>query len=197
MPVGFDSTTLSVLLNPDAAIPDDPATGKPPDLVRERLQGLIERLQKERQVVVVPTPVVAEILSVIGPTSADYLQVINRSRVFSVKPFDEVAAIELAFLNRDVFARLDKKSKVAPYQKVKIDRQILAICKAAGCDTIYTDDKGLITRAEMCGMKAIRLCDLPIPDSARQGNLNLERHEAMPEPEPDDDEADDDEIVGT
>lgn len=192
MPVGFDSTTLSVLLNPNAAIPDDPATGKPPDLARERLQGLVERLQKDRQVVVIPTPVVAEILSVIGPTSADYLQVINRSRVFSVRAFDEVAAIELAFLNRDVFARLDKKSRLAPHQKVKIDRQILAICKASGCDTIYTDDKGLITRVEMCGIKAVRICDLAIPESARQGKLDLEQHEAMPEPEPEDDEADND-----
>ena len=29
MPVAFDSTTLSTLLNPDAGVPNDPETGKP------------------------------------------------------------------------------------------------------------------------------------------------------------------------
>ena len=188
MPVGFDSTTLTVLLNQSALIPDDPATGKPPDLARERLLGLVQRLQKERQPIIVPTPVVAGTLSAIGPISSDYLQIVNKSRVFSIRPFDEVAAIELAFLNRDIFAKLDRKSRLAPYQKVKIDRQILAICKVAGCETIYTDDKGLITRVEMCGITANRICDLPIPEAARQDNLALESHEELPEPEPDEDD---------
>ena len=91
-------------------------------------------------------------------------------------------------MNRDIFAKLDRKSRLAPYQKVKIDRQILAICKVAGCETIYTDDKGLITRVEMCGITANRICDLPIPKAARQDNLALESHEELPEPEPDEDD---------
>lgn len=187
MPVGFDSTTLSILLNPATRVPSDPATGKPPDLAKERVQALIEKLQMERQKIIIPAPVTAEILTVIGPTSTDYLAIINKSRVFEVKPLDEVAAIELAFLNRDTFAAGDKKNKLLPYQKVKVDRQILAICKLAGCDTLYTDDKGLINCAALCGIKTVRVCELPVPDSARQGKLALEEHEQLPE-------MDDDEI---
>ena len=56
MPVAFDSTTLSILLNPKASVPADPATGKPPDLAKERIQALVEKLQKERQKIIIPAP---------------------------------------------------------------------------------------------------------------------------------------------
>jgi len=189
MPVAFDSTTLSILLNPDARVPNDPATGKPIDLPKERVQALVVKIQKEKEKIVIPAPVTAEILTVVGPTYADYLAIINKSRVFEVVPLDEKAAIELAFLNRDAFAASDKKNRLQPYQKVKVDRQILAICKTAGCDTLYTDDKSLIASAKLCGIKTVRLSELPLPDSARQGKLALEPHDELPEM--DDDEIDD------
>lgn len=123
----------------------------------------------------------------VGPTNTEYLTIINKSRVFEVKPLDEIAAIELAFLNCGAFASGDKKNKTQPYQKV--DRQILAICKVAGCDTLYTDDKSLIASAKLCGINTIRVCELPVPDAARQGKLALDAHEELPENE--DDEIDD------
>ena len=189
MPVAFDSTMLSTLLNPSAGVPTDPATGKPVECPKERVEGLVVKLSKAKEKIIIPAPVTAEILSVIGPANTDYLSIINRSRVFEVVPLDDKAAVELAFLNRDVFRTRDKKSKAQPHQKVKVDRQILAICKVAGCDTLYTDDKSLIGCAKLCGITTVRLCDLPIPDSARQHNLDLEPHDELPEIE--DDEIDD------
>ena len=183
MPVAFDSTMLSTLLNPGVGVPNDPKTGKPIEWARERVQGLVVTLQKESVKIVIPAPVTAEILTLIGPTNTEYLSIINRSRVFEVVPLDEKAAFELAFLNRDVFAARDRKNKFQPYQKLKVDRQILAICKVAGCDTLYTDDKNLIGSAKLCGIATVRLCDLPIPESARQGKLDLEPHDELPESE--------------
>lgn len=187
MPVAFDSTMLSLLLNPQSGVPNDPATGKAVDWPKERVQGLVERLQKEREKIVIPAPVIAEVLTVIGPTNTDYLAIINRSRVFEVAPLDEKSAMELAFLNRDAFRANDKKNRLQPYQKTKVDRQILAICKASGCGTLYTDDKGLIESAKLCGVVTVRLCDLPIPEAARQQSLDLEPHDALPEMHADDD----------
>ena len=163
MAVGFDSTMLSLLLNPDTQIPADPSTGLPVDLAKERVEFLVASIQKQRQKIVVPTPVVAEILTLLGPTSAKYLQIINKSVVFEVRPFDEIAAIELSFLNRDVFATQDTKNKLEPYQKIKIDRQILAVCRVAKCNVLYTDDKGLINRAAMCDIQTRRLCEVSDP----------------------------------
>lgn len=189
MTAAFDSTMLSTLLNPGGGVPSDPTTGKPVEWPKERVQGLVVKLQKEGTKIVIPAPVVAEILTLIGPTNTDYLAIINRSRVFEVVPLDEKAAVELAFLNRDVFVTGDKKNKFQPYQKLKVDRQILAICKVAGCDTLYTDDKNMIATAKLCGIATVRLCDLPIPESARQGNLDLDQHDELPESEDEENDA--------
>lgn len=187
MPVGFDTTILSALLNPTGRLPNDPATGLPVELAQERIKGLIIQLQKDRQRIIIPTPCVAELLSVIGPTNSEYLQIINRSRVFEVRAFDELAAFELAFINRDVLGKEDTKNRLEPRQKVKFDRQILAVWRVAGCEVIHTDDNGLITSAEKCGLTAVRISDLPIPDDAKQGSLALDRHDPLPVPEDEDD----------
>lgn len=187
-PCAFDSTMLSLLLNPKSKAPLDPTTGKPIEFARERVQDLVRRLNKSRQKVIIPAPVTAEILSAVGPANADYLRIINRARIFEVKAFDEVAAIELAFLNRDVFGKQDKTNKLENRQKVKVDRQILAVSKVAGCETIYTDDANLRNRAEMCGIKALGIGDIPIPASAKQIEMDLEQHEEIPKAGNDDDE---------
>ena len=132
-PCAFDSTMLSLLLNPKSKAVTDSETGKPIELARERVQDLVRRLNRSRQKIIIPAPVTAEILSAVGPANADYIRIINRARIFEVRSFDEVAAIELAFLNRDIFGKQDKTNKLETRQKVKVDRQILAVCKVADC----------------------------------------------------------------
>lgn len=188
-PIAIDATTLSILLNPAARVPIDPATGQPLDLARERLVGFIAQAEKERRKLIIPTPVTAELLTAIGPTSADYIRVVNRKAVFEVRSFDEVAAVELAFLNRDVFGALDHKNGLEPWQKMKVDRQIIAVAKVADCEKILTEDDGLGNRARLCEIEPLKLIDLPIPDSSKQGALQFEDHEEIPAPDPDPPEA--------
>jgi len=170
-PIAIDATTLSIMLNPKSRIPVD--------LARERINGFIAKAEKDRRKLIIPTPATAELLTAIGPTSADYLRVINRKAVFEVKSFDEVAAMELAFLNRDVFGELDRKNKLEPWQKIKVDRQIIAIAKVADCEQILTEDDALANRARLCDIEAVRLADLPIPESAKQHELQLDDHEEI------------------
>lgn len=72
-----------------------------------------------------------------------------------------------------------------PYQKRKVDRQIIAICRVYDVTELYTDDKGLTKRAQLCGITSVCISDCPIPAKARQGNLNLEQHEEIPRSEDD------------
>lgn len=130
--VAFDNTMMSILLNPEGQIPDDVATGKPVDGAKERAEGLIKRLEKNKRKVLLPTPAIAELLTAIGPSAQQYVNTVSRSRVFEIGSFDARCAAELALLNRDTFAENDKKNKAEPYQKIKVDRQIIAICKVAG-----------------------------------------------------------------
>jgi hypothetical protein len=125
-PVGFDNTLLSILLNPNGRIPLDPTTGKPIADAKRRAEYLVEKLEKSRQKIIIPTPAVAELLTAIGPDAQQYFSIIARSRLFELASFDLRCAIELAILNRDIFASSDPKNPHEAYQKVKIDRQLIA-----------------------------------------------------------------------
>jgi predicted nucleic acid-binding protein len=174
---------LSTLLNPEGKVPDDPATGNPVVFGRERAEAVVQQIQKARRKIILPAPACAELLTAIGPDAQQYINVVSRSRVFEIGNFDARSAAELALLNRDTFSAHDQKNKAEPYQKVKVDRQIIAICKVYGVTEVYTDDDGLAKRARMCGITPIALADIPVPDSARQGELELEQHEPIPEAE--------------
>lgn len=182
---------LSVLLNPSGKTPCIPGTTTPVELAKERAEGVVEAIQRDNRKIILPTPACAELLTAIGPDAQQYLEIVGRSRVFEVASFDARAAMELAFLNRGVFSKEDTDNAAEPYQKRKVDRQIIAICKVAGVIEVYTDDKGLAKRARLCGIEPISISDCPIPESSRQHSLGLElvRHEELPESEPDDDEA--------
>ena len=187
--VAFDNTMLSALLNPGGKPPRIPGTDIPVDFPKERAEAVVDTIAKANLKIILPTPACAELLTAIGPDAQQYLNIVAQSRVFDVAPFDAICAAELAILNREVFKAGDDKNKAEPYQKRKVDRQIIAICKVTGVGQIYTDDKGLAERAALCGIEAICLNDCPLPDNARQGDLlSLAPHVAMLEAD-DDDEA--------
>lgn len=181
MTAAFDNTMLSILLNPDGNIPNDPATNAPVAEARARAEAVVQQLQKARRKIILPAPACAELLTAIGPEAQQYLNIVGRSRVFDVGNFDARCAAELALLNRGEFQQHDNKNKAEPYQKRKVDRQIIAIAKVYGVSEIYTDDDGLAKRARMCGITPISIAEVPIPEAAKQIPLALEEHDPIPE----------------
>jgi predicted nucleic acid-binding protein len=175
--VAFDNTMLSILLNPD--------TNSKVSLAKERAESVVQALEKSRRKIILPAPACAELLTAIGPTAQQYINTVSRSRLFEVASFDGRCAAELALLNRDTFRLNDKRDKLEPYQKIKVDRQIIAICKVYGATELYTDDDGLQKRARLCGIVALGIGDIPIPESEKQIKLELEPHPAIPEAEND------------
>ena len=168
--VVIDTAILLFILQPNARAPlgDD---DQPIPKCRERVELLLKDLSDAAIRVVVPTPVLAELLVSVGPGKAQLLGQINQSTAFSVAAFDQIAAIECACLNDPTLAKkLGPKDTKA---KVKFDRQILAIAKVAGAHTLYTDDKRLIARATANGLKTVRMQDLPVPPEPPQGELEL------------------------
>ncbi len=88
-------------------------------------------------------------------------------------------------MNREIFAIQDQKDGLEPYQKIKVDRLIIAVMKVAGVENVYTDDRGLAKRARLCGMIPVSTAELPIPTEDRQ--INMEFHvptDEIPDPEP-------------
>jgi hypothetical protein len=98
-----------------------------------------------------------------------YLSEIALRANFYIQPFDQLAAIELAAM--DILARKQGNKRfplpeTVPWQKVKFDRQIIAIAKLHKAHTIYSDDDGVRTFAEDVGIKGIASWELDIPKSS-------------------------------
>src|SRR5438552_12063551 len=144
--VVFDTTVLSLLLRPGARPPRDPATGEPVAHARERLEALVEALQKSRTVVIVPAPVLSELLIKAGDAGPGIVAAIQRSAAFRVAAFDTRAAVELAQMTNASLAtaRERREAVAATAAKIKFDRQVIAIAKVQGATAIYSDDEELI-----------------------------------------------------
>ncbi len=163
MIIVVDSTSLVLLINPDANPPTDPNTSEPLKFAKERVEFLISSLTS-RDSLIVPTPVLAEVLVKAENGGPELLQQISDLSRIRIVPFDTKAAIETAYMTREATEAGDKKSgSDQPWQKVKFDRQIIAIARAAGASKIYSDDEDLAKFAKKIGIEVISTWDLPVP----------------------------------
>lgn len=171
--VAFDNSIFCIAIHPDAK----PRSGV--DRGRERVEYLLENLKQQDERIIIPAPAFSEFLVLAGDEGPLYLAKIRDMSIFRIEPFDDRAAVELADIEIAIRAKGDKRGSVpeAEWQKVKFDRQIIAIAKVHGVRCIYSDDPHIAKHGKDCGLEVIALADLPIPP-ATQTKLELE--EAVP-----------------
>jgi hypothetical protein len=170
----IDTTFLTLLLNPGAAPPIHPETREPVAFCRERIEGFIDALSERGDTLVIPAPSLAEALCATDAMEA-YLDALQRYRAVEIAPFDTRAAYELAVFFRAARASGDKRSgQPGPWQHVKMDRCIVSIAKARGCDWFYTDDSNQLTFARAMGFHTASSWDLPVPSALAQGDFGTE-----------------------
>lgn len=158
-----DSSALALLINPDANPPHDPGTGQPVTNAAGRVRHFLKGLAPN-DTIIVPTPVLAEILVVADLGGPQTLAEISKSARIRTKAFGDRAAIETAALTQEAVLRGDKRSgSAAPYQKIKVDRQIIAIARIEQSTRLYADDLNLIKFAKHLGMDVFSTWDLPEP----------------------------------
>jgi predicted nucleic acid-binding protein len=173
--VVFDASILVLLFDPDARPPADPKTGKPVARCKERLEHLINGFERAQTKVVIPTPVLSEVLIRAGEAGPAYLEELNGSARFKIVPFDTRAAVELAALTREALDAGDKRDgSAAPWAKVKFDRQIVAIALTERAEVIYSDDDDIRRYAPRLGITVLGIAELPLPPDDPQGNLPLD-----------------------
>jgi predicted nucleic acid-binding protein len=166
--VSIDSGFLGLFLHPEAKAPDDPNTTKPTEKARERVEQLIDDLDSQRERIIIPAPVIAEFLVLAGKDGPQYLSEISLQASFYIQPFDEMAAIELAGMELLARGKGHKRTPLphgVPWQKVKFDRQIVAIAKLHKVHTIYSTDQDVRDIAEDVGIKVVSVWELPLPQS--------------------------------
>jgi predicted nucleic acid-binding protein len=175
--VVFDTSMLLLVLDPNAKPPADPTTEAPVAQAAARIEYLIDRLSNDREKIIVPTPVLSELLVYAGEAMQAYLQYFHDRAVFRIAPFDEKAAIEAALAHRDALnrggLRIDAASPDTTRTKIKFDRQIVAITRAEGARAVYSDDEDVIGYATQAGLAAFRTMDLDLPPEDAQQSLDF------------------------
>lgn len=95
-----------------------------------------------------------------------------------------MAAIELAAMEHEARGKGDKRGgSVAPWTKVKFDRQIVSIAKANGATRIYSDDEDVIKFGTRAGLEVISTWNLPLP-AAKQTNMFPPEEPTITNPNP-------------
>jgi predicted nucleic acid-binding protein len=162
-----DSSALALLINPESTPPNDPSTGLAVVKAHERIQGFINGLSAT-DTLIVPTPVLAELLVKAENDAPQLLEQLQGQARLRVRPFDERAAVELAMMTREALSVGDKRGgSQQPWQKVKFDRQIVAIARVAEATHIYADDVDLANFARSLGIEAVSTWDLAIPEETK------------------------------
>ena len=168
MIVAFDNTFLTLVINPNAIARPDPSTGEPVPHCRQRIDALIDSLSKRSGKVIVPAPSWAETL-IASPDAQALVNAIKANDAIEIVSFDARSAYELAEMTRDAIANGDKRSgSTAEWQKVKFDRQIVAIAKAHGASKLYTDDDAQAHFARLCGVAVVHTWELELPKEYAQ-----------------------------
>lgn len=176
--VVLDSSVLLLVLDPNAKPPNDPATGQPLDKAAERVEYLIDNLTADKEKIIIPTPVLSEVLVHAGAAMQPYLDILNGQGAFRIAPFDQKAAIEAALATSDAIHRgghrVDAANPDATRTKIKFDRQIVAIAKAEGAHTIYSDDADVHSYAKLAELAALQTADLDLPPEDPQQSMEFD-----------------------
>jgi predicted nucleic acid-binding protein len=153
--VAFDASFLVFLFNR--------RSGSSVDHAADRVDGLIESLSNKKARIIIPTPALTEVLMAGKFTVQVYIEKLKEFGAFQIRAYDERAAIELAAWYVATKKNNKNRAKQSPWNKIKFDRQIVAIAKTQGVSAVYSDDEQLCQFARECGMDAYGLADLVVP----------------------------------
>lgn len=137
---------------------------EPSEKYYDQINYCFEQLVKEKTKIVIPTPALSEFLVRAEQAGQEYLRIIRAKSVFRIVPFKINAAVEVAQMSKKAIEQGDKKSgSIQPWQKIKIDRQIIATAKVIRAKAIYSNDEDLRKFAKQVGLNTISPEDLPLP----------------------------------
>lgn len=174
MKVLIDSNALFDLL--DSRTPKNRA---------DRMKGLLENTDRAHGKLIIPAQVVGEYIAGAGAAGQPILDRLLKHRRVEIASFDHVAAIECALMDRAALAGGNKRaplSRDAIWQKVKVDRQIVAIAKVHGVGLVVSSDADISKIAQGVGIRTLAVKDLPLPSWAVQ--MRIEEVPEITEPLP-------------
>ena len=180
MKVCLDATALMCLLDTrtdEFPAPDGSIVGN----MQRRMDHLVTTIDRAKGSIIVPTPALAELLVGAGIQRAAMLRAIESGKAMRVEPFGKMAAVQCASLDNQAISDGDKKDGVrSSWQKVKVDRQIVAIAQVARCERIVTGDPDVERIAGRAAIETTFVWKLELPPEDAQFGLQLVGGEEPP-----------------
>jgi predicted nucleic acid-binding protein len=165
MKVLIDTNALIKLLDPRIAVQ-----------VSARLKGVLEDIDQTNGQLIIPVQVVGEYTSGADQAGQELLAKLLGNRRIKVANFDHVAAVECAMMDKTAISSGGHKraplTRDISWQKVKVDRQIVAIARVLKVDRIISTDGDILKIAKAVGMPCIAIEDLPLPAWAAQVHID-------------------------
>jgi predicted nucleic acid-binding protein len=140
----------------------------------ERVEHFIRELSENRDQVMIPALVIAEVVAGRVERAQEIISELRRQRVFIIQPFDDVIAIETGHLIRSAFDRLPDSQKPSGWRHaMKYDAQIAATAIVRIAKAIVTGDGGFSVYLHGSEIELIEIAGLPLPPENPQGSLAL------------------------
>lgn len=141
---------------------------------RARIDHFMDGAEKAKSKIVFPMPAIAEFLVGADLAGVEFLNRLDRKTFLVMADFNRAAAFELAQIDRAALNTGDKKDEtIAPWQKIKVDRQIVAIGKSLGAALVISGDGSVRNNALRIGMQGMTIQELELPEAAKQQKLAL------------------------
>lgn len=172
MTVAIDTSVLLYILNENTQAPVDPTTGAPVTRCRDRVNLLIEELARRDEKLIVPTPVLAEVLVRAEAAGPGYLQIIDRHKSLRLADFNALAAVETAVMMASIYSSQRRPTGGDARSKMKFDTMIAAIARVSGATVVYSDDPDLASLGRDFGFQVIGVAALPVPESQTSDLFN-------------------------
>lgn len=140
----------------------------------EKVRHFVEELSKTNAVVMIPSPVIAELVAGRAQKIEEVVENLRRLKGFTVQPFDEVIAIETG--ERIAFHQASlKPHDRAQHWKVamKYDAMIAATAIVRGASELYTDDANLGKYLIGSSVTLRMIDDLPSPPEDPQRRFDI------------------------
>ena len=141
---------------------------------KARIEHFLERAEKARSKVIFPMPAIAEFLVRADLAGVEFMNRLDKKTFLHMADFNRAAAFELSQIDRAALNTGDKKDETgAPWQKIKVDRQIVAIGKSLGATLVISADGSVRNNALRVGMIGMTVQELELPEAAKQQKLAL------------------------
>lgn len=160
----FDNDFLSFLFYEEAGVVVHPKTRTIVERVGDRIDHLVATLAQRREKIIIPAPVLTEILCRADSRLPEILDILTSNTYFEIAAFDTIAAVEAALsLAKALKSGSKKQGASKGWPEIKFDRQIVAIAKTRQATAIYSNDAHVRKLAKESGIPAVAVWELPEP----------------------------------